>query len=377
MRSAPLQIQLKADSDRGTRVYNFRSTYGVEDAETIRPEEILILKGADIDNTSAMISVDSRIGVLGCVLGDKARAGRMLMTESDARACLVSEFNRKKNVVSSAETMISSNLDEDCLRKFDVATYVPKSSDPDHLVRQKIFELAANMRERSTLYFSAEKLVAEKYRDFLSRFGEISERVKDDYKLLTVKDPEQPRNQGFLDYRKIEHSVKGADCKFKLLEGFSTGEERSAVEMLTRELEPEEDEKLLDFSSSFGGVGIFSYELSHVESTFVTRNTYLRDLIEENCELNKLNDHEVVVEDGCEGFESSEFDKVTYFVDSSSEESLVEEDFEEISRVLKVGGSAFICHDKDFEAMRLLEKYFESVEVSRREVDQQVIECNK
>jgi len=377
MRSAPLQIQLKADSDRGTRVYNFRSTYGVEDAETIRPEEILILKGADIDNTSAMISVDSRIGVLGCVLGDKARAGRMLMTESDARACLVSEFNRKKNVVSSAETMISSNLDEDCLRKFDVATYVPKSSDPDHLVRQKIFELAANMRERSTLYFSAEKLVAEKYRDFLSRFGEISERVKDDYKLLTVKDPEQPRNQGFLDYRKIEHSIKGADCKFKLLEGFSTGEERSAVEMLTRELEPEEDEKLLDFSSSFGGVGIFSYELSHVESTFVTRNTYLRDLIEENCELNKLNDHEVVVEDGCEGFESSEFDKVAYFVDSSSEESLVEEDFEEISRVLKVGGSAFICHDKDFEAMRLLEKYFESVEVSRREVDQQVIECSK
>ncbi len=377
MRSAPLQIQLKADSERGTRVYNFRSTYGIEEAETIRPEEILLMQGIDIDNTDALISVDSRIGVAGCVLGDKARAGRMLMTESNARACLVSELNRKKNVVSNAETMISSNLQEDCLRKFDVATYAPRNSDPSHMVRQKIFELAANMRDESTLYFSAEKLTAEKYRDFLSRFGEVSEKVKDNCKLLTVKDPKQPRNQGFLDYRKIEHGIKGADCKFKLLEGFSTGEERSAVEMLTRELEPEKDEKILDFSSSFGGVGIFSYCLSHSESTFVTRNTYLRDLIEENCELNNLHDYRVVVEDGAEGFESSKFDKVAYFVDESKDQSLVQEDFEEIRRVLKPSGSAFICHDKDFKAVSILEKYFKEVNVSRREVDQQVVECSK
>ena len=376
MRSAPLQIQLKAGSDRSTRVYNFRSTYGIEDAETIRPEEILLMQGVDIENTSALISVDSRMGVIGCVLGDKARAGRMLMTESNARSSLVSELNRKKNVVSNAETMISSNLEEDCLRKFDIATYVPKKSDPAHMVRQKIFEIAANMREESVLYFSAEKLTAEKYRDFLERFGEVSEKVKDNCTLLEVRDPEQPRNQGFLDYRKIEHSIKGVDCKFKLLEGFSTGEERSAVEMLSRELEPNSEEDILDFSSSFGGVGIFSNGLSSVKPTFVTRNTYLRDLIQENCELNNLEEFEVLVEDGAEGFKSSKFDKVAYFVDSAQDQSLVEEDFEEISRVLKNSGKAYICHDKDFKAVRLLENYFKGVDVARREVDQQVVECH-
>ena len=372
MRSAPFQVQLKANSSNGKRVYSFRSAYGVESPETIRPEEVLLLQGVEVESTSAILCTDSRIGVAGCVIGDKARAGRMLMTESDARAALVSEMNRRKNSISNAEVMLTADIDEDCLRKFDVATYTPKNSDPAHVVRQKIFEIAGVMREDSRLYFAAEKLTAEKYRDFVEQFGEVSEKVKDGCKLLEVESPEQPRDDGFLQYRKIEHSIKGVDCRFKLLEGFSTGEERSAVEMLTRELEPEEGDKVLDFSSSFGGVGIFSSRLQDIDAVFLNRNAYVKDLVEENCGLNSV-EAEAVTDDGAESLGTSSFDRVAYRVDPSMHEEVVRQDLRELRRVLKPEGKIFVCHDRDFEAERLMSELYDGVDVSRREVDQQVL----
>ena len=326
----------------------------------------------DVKITPVVLCVDSRIGVPGCVIGDKVTAGRLLMTESDARASLISELNRKKNTIPSAEVMLSSNLEEDCLRKFDVATFIPKSSDPAHIVRQKIFEIAGNLREKSTLYFSADKLTAEKYRDFLERFGEVSERVKNDCKLLQVRDPTQPRNKGFMQYRKIEHSIKGADCKFKLIEGLSTGEERSAVEMLTRELEPEDGEKVLDFSSSFGGVGVFLSKIDNVIPTFVHRNAYVKDIVQENCDLNNINEFEAVTDDGAEGLGTSSLDKVAYRVNPSDHKDVIEQDIQEFFRVLKPGGKLFVCHSRDFEADNLMQRIFNDCNICRREVDHQV-----
>lgn len=372
MRNAPFQIQLKAKSKGRKRLFEFRSARGVEDPETVRPEEVLMLQGVDVKNTSAVLCVDSRIGVTGCVLGDQARAGRVMMTESEARASLISELNRRRNEISSAEVMLSADLETDCIRKFDVATYVPKKSDPDDVIRQKIFEIAGNMRKDSKMYFSAKKEVADEFRDFIEQFGDVSEKVKDDCKLLEVDKPAPPREKGFLQDKMIEHSIKGAKCRFKVLEGFFSGEAMNAVEMLARELEPDEGDRVLDLSSGFGGVGIFSAVLDDVIPTFVDRNAFMKDLVEENCDRNDVENFDVYTEDGAENLETASFDSVAYRVDSSRDEEVIEQDLWECRRILKSGGELLVCHSRDFEAEKLMKKLYGEAQTRRREVDHQV-----
>lgn len=372
MRSAPFQIQLKAKSKGRKRLFEFRSARGVETPENVRPEEVLLLQGIDVKNTSAVLDIDSRIGVVGCVLGDQARAGRVLMTESEARSSLVSELNRRRNEISSAEVMLSSDLSTDCLRKYDVATYVPKSSDPDHVVRQKVFEAVGNLRDDSEFYFSSDKDTVEKFREFIEQFGDVSEKVKEECKLLEVEKPAQPRNKGFLQDKMIEHSIKGVNCKFRVLKDYFSGEEMNAVEMLSRELEPEEGERVLDLSSGFGGVGIFSAKLHDVLPTFVDRNAYMKDLVEENCDRNDVENYDVHTEDGAENLETASFDKVAYKVDPDQDQDVVEQDLWECRRILKAGGEIFVCHSRDFEAEKMMNKLYGEAQTRRREVDHQI-----
>ena len=372
MRSAPFEVQLNARSGGDEKSYSFRSAHGVEQAETVKPEEVLLLQGTGIENTSAVLCVDSRIGVTGCVLGDQVGAGRLMMTESEARASLVSELNRRRNEVDDAEVMLSADLKEDLLRKYDVAAYVPKRTDPDHVVRQKIFEISTNMREESKMYFSSDRETADSFRDFLEQFGAVSEKVNNNCKLLEVDNPGSPRDDGFLQEKFVSHALKGVEGEFRVLEGFFSGEEMNAVEMLGREVEADEEERLLDLSCGFGGAGIFAALLDDVNPVFVDRNAYMKDLVEDNCKRNNVEEFDVYTEDGAENFDTASFDRILYRIELGKSERVVEEDLSECRRVLKPGGELLVCHRRSFDVSGLMETLFGDFEVRRREVDHQV-----
>lgn len=353
-------------------MFSFRSARGVESPEGVTSKEVLLLQGAEIDNTSAVLCVDSRIGVTGCVLGDQARAGRTMMTESEARPSLISELNRRRNEISSAEVMLSADLETDCIRKYDVATYIPREGEPEDVVRQKIFESVGNLREDGVFYFSAETGTAEKYREFLEQFGEVQEKVNQGCKLLEVFKPEKPRDKGFLKYKRIEHSIKGEKCKFRTLDSFFTGEKLNSVEMLSREMEAEEGDRVLDLSCGFGGVGIFSAKLYDAEPVFIDRNAYMKGFVEENCDRNDVEDFKVVCDDGAENLETSSFDKVSYRIDGSEDDEVIEQDLQDCRRILKSGGELLVCHSRDYSAEKMMRKIFGDVQARRREVDHQV-----
>jgi 16S rRNA (guanine1207-N2)-methyltransferase len=372
MRSAPFQIQLKARSKGRQRIFSFRSSRGVRNPESVLSEEVLLLQGVDVENTSAVLSIDSRIGVPGCVLGDHARSGRTLMTESEARASLLSELNRRRNEISSGEVMLTSDIETDCIRKYDVATYVPKPEDPDHVVKQKIYEGVQNLRDDGRFFLSAEKQRAEDLRDFLGKFGDIEEKVKDDAKLLEISYPEQIRESGFLKEKKFEHSIKGEQCKFHTLEGFFDAEDLNMVEMLAREIEAEEDDLILDLGCGFGGVGIFAAKLYGAKPVFADRNSYNIRFTEENCDRNEVEDFSSVTDDGAENFHLKKFDRIAYQVDESLPDSIIQEDIEQCRRTLKQGGKLFVAHRKDYGAEKTLRKVFGDAQAQRREVDFQV-----
>ena len=377
MNSLPFQVKLNATTGGNSREYSFRSTHGINSAETVRPEEVLLLKSTDLESTSAVLNVDSRIGAVGCVLGDEVSAGRLMMTESRARQSLVSEFNRRKNSIENAEVMLTSDLKDDLLRKYDVATYVPRVSDPDHVVRQKIFEISEVLRDNSQLYIASDKNTISKFQGFLEQFGNVQERVQGDYRLLEVDDPGSPRDDGFLQTKMVSHSMKGVEAEFKVIEGFFSARQMNAVEMLGREVESDEDNKVLDLSSGFGGAGIFASLLEDVNPVFVDRNDYMKDLISKNCRKNNVEDYDVYTEDGAENFDTASFDLILYRVMPDDDEKVVQDDLENCRRILRSGGEVLVCHERDSKVPNYLKRIFDDVEVKRREVNYQVSACVK
>ncbi len=367
MKSAPFKVQLKTRSGGKSKLYNFRSARGVEEPRNILPEEVLLLKGSDIEKTDAVLSIDSRIGVPGCVLGDQVSAGRITITESNARASLLCELNRRGNEVSSAEVMLSSNIRNDCIRKFDKVVYVPKRSDPDHLVKQNLHDATHVLREEGKIYFSTEKKRAEEFVEFLEDFGEVNQKLDGDEKLLELENPEKKRRNRQTQEKKIEHSIKGEKCRFKTLEGSFSAEKLNMIEMAARELDLGSGEKLLDLEAGFGGVGIFASKLYGVDPVFVERNAHMRDFVRENCELNDVEDFRALCEDGAENFNLAEFDAVTYCVDGSKDLKVVEEDIHDCRRVLKESGKLYVVHRKKFNLEKIVRKVFGDARAQRRE----------
>jgi 16S rRNA G1207 methylase RsmC len=377
MNSLPFQVKLNATTGGDSRGYSFRSTDGIDSAETVKPEEVLLLKSTDLESTSAVLNVDSRIGAVGCVLGDEVSAGRLMMTESRARQSLVSEFNRRENGIGNAKVMLTSDLKDDLLRKYDVATYVPKTSDPDHLIRQKILEISEALRDSSQLYIASDKDTMSKFQGFLEEFGDVQERIKGDHRLLEVEDPESPRDSGFLQTKMVSQSMKGVKADFKVIEGFFSARQMNAVEMLGREVESDGEKKLLDLSSGFGGAGVFASLLEDVNPVFVDRNDYMKDLVSENCRENNVEDYDVYTEDGAENFDTASFDMILYRVMPGDDDKLVQDDLKNCRRILRSGGEILVCHERDSKVPSYLKILFDDVEVKRREVNYQVSVCVK
>ena len=348
-------------------MYSFRSARGVEEPRNILPEEVLLLKGSDIDKTDAVLSIDSRIGVPGCVLGDQVSAGRITITESNARASLLCELNRRGNDVSSAEVMLSSDIRKDCIRKFDKVAYVPKRSDPDHLVKQKLHDATQVLREDGKIYFSTKKKRAEEFIEFLEDFGEVNQKINGDEKLLELENPEKKRRNRQIQDKRIEHSIKGEKCRFKTLEGTFSAERLNMIEMAARELDLSSGEKLLDLEAGFGAVGIFASKLYDADPVFVDRNAHMRDFTRENCESNDVEDFKALCEDGAENLDLAEFDAVVYCVDGSRDFKVVEEDIHDCRRVLKESGKLYVVHRKEFNLEKVVRKVFGDARAQRRE----------
>jgi 16S rRNA G1207 methylase RsmC len=370
MKSAPFKMQLRANSGDGQELYSFRSERGVENARSVDEEEVFLLQLSDIDSTDSLLVVDSRIGVEGCILGKKAENGRTMMTNSGAREVMVSEFNRRKNNLESGEVMITSDIYQDCIRKYDKAVYTPKN-EPEHLVRQKIYDAMRKLREEGKLYLVLER-GADELKSFAENFGKTSETLKDGMAGITVEKGDFHGDQNFLEERKFQHRIKGEEVKLETLNEVFSAEQVNMAEMIVRESDPGEDEKVLDANCFFGSTGIFMQKLYGTEVIFTDRDDYFRRYTRKNARKNDLENFSAVTEDGLENFPRTKFDRILYRVRPRIDRSLVRDDFREAFRSLKKGGKFFVCHRKDFGAAGVLKKFFGNYSTERREFDFQL-----
>ncbi|WP_414837248.1 methyltransferase [Candidatus Nanosalina sp. VS9-1] len=376
MHSAPYEIKIRADSGEASKEHSFRSAPGISRPETALREEIMLLKAADIETTSSVLVIDSRIGIEGVVIGDRARNGRVMMTSSRTRETLLSELNRKRNdPEASTEVMLTSNISKDSLRKYERAVYAPRDKDPLYLVKQKMVEASQVLRDSGILYISSSSKVASKLKDFASEFGEVRETVENGVSVLEIT-VEEASTENVVEESRLQHSIKGEKAKFKALKGLFTGNDMNRVEMLSREISSGKG-KLLDASCGFGLVGIFASKLYGYDVDFTDRDRYMTDYTENNASLNNLEDFEAFTEDGVENFPSMKYDVITYQVSEGFDSKVFRQDMRDCFKALKKGGELFVAHRKDFRPEGTLRTVFGNCDVRRREFDFQVSSAEK
>lgn len=378
MRSAPYEMKIKANNGEASKEYSFRSAPGVSRPEKVLREEISALKSVDVESTSAVLVVDSRLGIEGTVLGDRARNGRVMMTSSKTREILLSELNRRRNSSeASTETMLTANISRDCLRKYDTAVYVPREDEPLHIVKQKILEASKVLRESGKVFVSSSTSSVEKVKEFSKKLGEISEIVDDGVSVLEISVDDEASVEDAIEEKKLQHSIKGEKVKFKALKGLFSGSDLNRAEMLAREISASGEESLLDVSSGFGLVGTFASKLYGMEPTFTDRDAYLTSYSDSNASLNDVESFEAFVEDGTENFPSMSFDCVTYQVREGFSKKVFREDLRDCFKALKKGGKIFVAHRKSFRPEGELRTVFGNCDVRRREFDFQVSVAEK
>ena len=378
MRSAPYEIRIRANSGEASKEYSFKSAPGISSPETALREEISVLKSVRVDSTSAVLVVDSRLGIEGTVLGDRARNGRVMMNSSKTREILLSELNkRRNNSEASTETMLSSNISRDCLRKYDVAVYVPREKEPLHIVKQKILEASKVLRSEGTLYVSSSSQAVGKVKEFAEQLGETSETVDNGVSVLEVSVDDDVSVDDVIEEKKLQHSIKGEKVNFKALKGLFSGSDLNRAEMLAREISASGKESLLDVSSGFGLVGIFASKLYGMEPTFVDRDMYMADYSGRNASLNDVESFEAFAEDGAENIPSMSFDAITYQVRERFDKKVFREDLRDCFKALKKGGKIFVAHRKDFGPEGDLRTVFGNCDVCRREFEFQVSTAEK
>lgn len=351
--------------------YVFSSRKGVESPKRVLKEEIAVLKNTEPETTDSVLVIDSRLGIEGIVLGDRARSGRVMITSSEAREALLSEVNRRKNSPeASTEVMTTSNIEDDCLRKYDIAVYVPRKGTPLHLVKQKILEASKILRDEGKITVASGQKVKDRIKSFMDELGNVSETLEDDVSVLTLS----PRNstESPIQISRLKHSIKGEKIKFQAPKGLFNSDDMEKAEMLARE-SLNKDEDILDATQTPGLVGLFSSKLYNAKPVSISRNHYLKQYAEKNARMNNV-EMQAFIDDGVEILRRKSFDSVKYIHKKELGKVSLMEDMENCFRILRPGGKVSVVHEKDSGIEKVMRNVFSEYSVIRREYDYQLSE---
>ncbi len=370
MTGTDFEVEIKTrDEDR----YVFHSGHGVENPRKVLEEEIKLLKNLHVETTSAVLVVDSRIGIEGTVIGDRARNGRVMMTSSKARETLLSELNRRRNQPeASTEVMLTSDIAEDSLRKYNTAVYIPRTGDPLHLVKQKILEASKTLRDGGRVVIASSRRTVERLKEYAGELGSFDETIDGDVSILEIEPDDNSVEEPF-EVSKLKHSIKGEKVKFQVPSGMFTPEDMRRVEMMVRELSAAQG-KLLDVAVGPGLAAIYSRGLYEQETVSVSQDDYMKRFAEKSASINGK-DLEAYVDEGLHIFDSRSFDSIAY--NAKGRDRRFRQNMKDCFRVLRPSGTVFVVHSKDIPAEQVLRQEFSSYSVRRREGNLQITSATK
>lgn len=368
----PYEITLKLKTEHQENLLQFKSTYGLLSKKSIRKPEINLVKNIEVEHNDDILHVDSDVGVAGITLSKKSPDGRTMLTDSDSKACLISQINVNENNPSRTEVMLTSNIRKDSLRKYDRVIYAPKPHHPDDLIKQKIIEANSVLREDGNIHISIkENELSNDLEDLLEQLNSNKEVKYDEegYKIIKSVKGMDNTEVNFLRKHEIKHNIKGVEAEFETIESlFSPLQVHETTELLVKEVDDlHESDRVLDIGCGYGAIGIYLKKLYGVRVTFTDKDKYATMMTKKNLKRNNITDGEVINDDALDGIKEDKYEKIVFNPPRKMDKKVLMEIICGAYEKLENHGEFVFLEHKDYRYKSKVQKIFGNLKTDRVE----------
>lgn len=375
MDRTPYKLHLEARKPGGNRKYSFVSADGIVSKNSFREPELLLADEVEPEQDDDILVFQPGFGFLG-ILGDKAPEGETVLAAQSDRSKQLSEKNMERNSIENTETR-AVNFPSEIDRKFDRILYTPREYDPVDLVNYFIAEIAELLKQDGKMYLAGRKKGGiSRYKNFLGELEGKTEKLgqRNGHRIYSFS-PQGQTNTGKPEIEKnFSAEIGGAEADFRAAEGlFSPGKIDPGTELLIRNVEVSENDKVLDVGCGYGAIGIFLAKL-HGCKLFLNDDSSLATYYAgKNLEKNGIEKYSLETADCLDGFKNRKFDKIVANPPTHQGRDITDEIIENSFEKLESGGELYLVFQEKVGLDQKMKEVFENTEIVLNENDYLVV----
>lgn len=380
MDSFQYSFKLKSETDKGSKIYSFKTADGVASKEGFREAELLLADTVETREEEDLLVLYPGYGFIGVIFADYTPEGKTVLAESSDRAHQITKHNLKLNDIENTQSKKISSP-KDIEQSFDKGLYAPKPYANTDIVKNNLTEAIQLLKEDGELYLaSSKKEGLNRYKDWLKQFnGELMKvKSRNGYHVYRYN------KQGEIEDRKVDversFEAENDDVKasFETVEGlFSPNSLDKGSRLLIENIEADPEDKVWDVACGYGAIGIFLKKLYDPEIYFSDNNLKAVKQTERNLQLNQIEEYRLKHADCLDTFNGEKFDKIVSNPPTHQGKGITDEIFQNSYQRLRKGGELYIVYNQNMNYEQQLEQIFKKVEILEKKDNYAVTRATK
>jgi len=381
MTAAPDPLVLGSRTDSGRDRYRFHTVDGVPAAGSFCPGELLTLDHLWDRDLGRLRTVDTRYGVVGVVLAE--RASTVELTTQSARSAALCERNRVQNDVD-ATVSIATGLgsvdrtapdrprpddrsptergvaDGGTIGTIDTAVFVPKAYDPLELGTRRIGTALRSLAPDGELF------VAAKPETGLARFESTLKDAADtvatvgtngDWALLRASGPDRGQSSSDPPFDWISGHVDGVDLSLVTAPGlFAPTEVDDGTRLLAEIADVADGDRVLDLCCGYGTLGAYAGSTADCDVWCSDDDRLATACARRSLDANGV-EGRVVTADCTDGVADQTFDTVLCNPPTHAGEGVLADLFAGVADVLDPEGRFWFVHHRTLDLRRHVDRF--------------------
>lgn len=377
MEGPDYEIKLKRITDKGEKIFSFKSADGIIAKNKFRDSELALADHIEPEKEDKVLVAQSGKGVLGVIFGSQNQ--NTVLAETSDRAYQLSKTNiEEKGIEASCRKV--AHYDE-LEQGFDKIVYAPESYEPVDFVKNRLGNLVQLLEDEGNLYIAGKKHDGiNRYKDCLNNLEGRLEKVGQErsqkiYRYTKEGDinPEKPEIETSYDTEFDDIKLEFTACKGL----FSPHSLDEGSKLLMENIEASEQDKVLDLACGYGVIGIFLKKKFN-SALYLTDDSALATYYaKKNLEKNNIEQYRLENRDCLDGFKDQKFDVIVSNPPTHQGEGVTDEIFGHSYEALRKGGNLYLVYNKNMGYEDKLSQKFSNTETLTEENNYKILKAQK